>query len=78
LVDAGRPRSTPAAIVQWAWTEDQRTIAGSLADLPTLAAAANIGPPATLVVGDVVAVTSGRVPGAVDGVEEGLGRTPRS
>jgi len=31
LIDAGRPPSTPAAIVQWAWTEDQRTITGSLA-----------------------------------------------
>jgi len=60
LIDAGRPPSTPAAIVQWAWTEDQRTITGSLADLPTLAAAANVGPPATLVVGDVVSVGSHR------------------
>ena len=56
LIDAGRPPSTPAAIVQWAWTEDQRTITGSLAELPTLVAAANVGPPATLVVGDVVSV----------------------
>ena len=60
LIDGGRPPSTPAAIVQWAWTEDQRTITGSLADLPTLAAAANVGPPATLVVGDVVSVGSYR------------------
>lgn len=58
LIGAGRPSSTPAAIVQWAWTDDQRTVAGTLADLPTLAAAANVGPPATLVIGDVVTLAS--------------------
>ncbi|MEZ0235547.1 MAG: uroporphyrinogen-III C-methyltransferase [Actinomycetota bacterium] len=56
LIDAGRPGSTPAAVVQWAWTDDQRTVVGTLDDLPTLAAAASIGPPATLVIGDVVSV----------------------
>jgi uroporphyrin-III C-methyltransferase len=65
LVDGGRPPGTPAAIVQWAWTEEQRAVSGTLADLPTLAVAANIGPPATLVVGDVVSV-------AQMGVERGL------
>lgn len=56
LIDAGRRGSTPAAVVQWAWTEDQRTVVGTLDDLPALAAAASIGPPATLVIGDVVSV----------------------
>ena len=56
LIEAGRQGSTPAAVVQWAWTDEQRTVVGTLDDLPTLAAAANIGPPATLVVGDVVSV----------------------
>ena len=56
LVEAGRPASTPAAVVQWAWTDEQRDVIGTLADLSTLAAAASIGPPATLVVGDVVSV----------------------
>ena len=56
LVEAGRAAATPAAIVQWAWTEDQRTVVATLADLPPLAAAAGIGPPATLVVGEVVAL----------------------
>jgi uroporphyrin-III C-methyltransferase len=59
LVDAGRPASTPAAIVQWAWTHDQRTITGTLADLAILAVAGKFGPPATLVVGDVVALATG-------------------
>lgn len=56
LIDAGRPASTPAAIVQWAWTDDQREVRGTLADLAVLADAGSLGPPATLVVGDVVSV----------------------
>lgn len=53
LIDAGRPADEPAAIVQWAATTEQRTVVGFLSDLPVLAAAASIGPPATLVVGAV-------------------------
>jgi siroheme synthase len=56
LITAGRPSTEPAAIVQWAATPEQRTIVGTLDDLPALAAAARIGPPATLVVGAVVAL----------------------
>lgn len=56
LIAAGRPSDEPAAIVQWAWTPEQRSVIGTLADLPTLAEAASIGPPATLVVGDVAAL----------------------
>ena len=41
---------------------EQRTIVGTLDDLPTLAAAARIGPPATLVVGAVVALGSATSP----------------
>jgi uroporphyrin-III C-methyltransferase/precorrin-2 dehydrogenase/sirohydrochlorin ferrochelatase len=53
LVAAGRPSREPAAIVQWATTADQRAVVGTLGDLPALAVAASIGPPATLVVGAV-------------------------
>jgi uroporphyrin-III C-methyltransferase / precorrin-2 dehydrogenase / sirohydrochlorin ferrochelatase len=56
LIAAGRPGTEPAAIVQWAATPEQRTIVGTLDDLPSLAASARIGPPATLVVGAVVAL----------------------
>jgi uroporphyrinogen III methyltransferase/synthase len=58
LISAGRPGTEPAAIVQWAATPEQRTLVGTLDDLPSLAAAARIGPPATLVVGPVVALGS--------------------
>ena len=56
LVEAGRRADEPAAIVQWAWTPDQRSVIGTLQDLPLLAEAASIGPPATLVVGSVAAL----------------------
>jgi uroporphyrin-III C-methyltransferase len=55
LIAAGRPSDEPAAIVQWAWTPEQRSVVGTLSDLPLLAEAASIGPPATLVVGPVAA-----------------------
>ena len=58
LIAAGRPAAEPAAIVQWAATPEQRTVAGTLDDLPALAAAASIGPPATLVVGAVAALAN--------------------
>ena len=54
LIAAGRPSDEPAAIVQWAWTPEQRSVVGTLTDLPMLAETASIGPPATLVVGAVV------------------------
>jgi uroporphyrin-III C-methyltransferase len=56
LVAAGRGSDEPAALVQWAWTPEQRIVTGTLGDLPALAAAASIGPPATLVVGAVAAI----------------------
>jgi uroporphyrin-III C-methyltransferase len=56
LVEAGRPATEPAAVVQWAGTPDQRVVVGTLDDLATLARAASIGPPATLVVGAVAAL----------------------
>ena len=55
LIEHGRPPTEPAAIVMWATTEDQRQVVGTLETLPALALAASIGPPATLVVGEVAA-----------------------
>lgn len=54
LIRLGKSERTPAAIVEAGTTASQRTIAGTLADLPALAASAAIGPPALLVVGEVV------------------------
>jgi uroporphyrin-III C-methyltransferase len=56
LIDAGRPAEEPAALVMWATTQEERTIVDTLTDLPALAAAASMGPPATLIVGEVAAI----------------------
>jgi len=56
LIELGRSPAEPAAIVMWATTADQRQVVGTLAELPALAAAAAIGPPATLIVGEVAAL----------------------
>jgi siroheme synthase len=69
LIAAGRPADEPAAIVQWAWTPEQRTVVGTLTDLPTLAEAASIGPPATLVVGAVAAL-----PGSIGALRQAQSR----
>jgi len=61
LIAAGRPKDEPAAIIQWAATEEQKTVAGTLSDLPVLAAA-SMGPPATLVVGAVAALAHDLAP----------------
>jgi uroporphyrin-III C-methyltransferase len=77
LIAAGRPSDEPAAIVQWAWTPEQRSVVGTLADLPLLAEAASIGPPATLVVGEVAAL--GIAPSSEEpwlGEEVSRGRLP--
>ncbi len=58
LIDAGRPAAQPACLVQWAATSRQRVVRGTIGDLPQLAAAARIGPPATLIAGDVVALSA--------------------
>ncbi len=68
LIEGGRPAHEPAALIQWATTSRQRSVTGTLADLPTLAAAAGIGSPATLVVGPVVALSQ-EVAGALAGSE---------
>ena len=56
LIDAGRDADEPAALVMWATTPEERTVIGTLTDLPVSAAAATLGPPATLVVGEVAAI----------------------
>ena len=56
LIAAGRPSDEPSAIIQWATTPEERGVIATLEELPVLAAAAGIGPPATLVVGAVASI----------------------
>ena len=54
LVAAGRPASTPAAVIEWGTLPRQRTITGTLSDIVAQAEAASVQPPAIAVIGDVV------------------------
>jgi uroporphyrin-III C-methyltransferase len=65
FVRGGRDPGEPAALVQWGTTSRQRSVTGTLADLPDRAAAAGLGAPATLVVGRVVGVAA-RAPGRAE------------
>lgn len=53
LIAAGKPADTPAALVQWGTWTRQRTVRGTLGTLPGLVAAAGLGPPSLVVIGDV-------------------------
>ena len=52
LIARGRSPETPAMAVRWATRPDQEVTIGTLATLPALAA--NMRPPATIIVGEVV------------------------
>jgi siroheme synthase len=54
LVRHGRDPQTPVAIVQWGTMPEQRTVAGTLETIVSVAAEAEIENPAIIVVGDVV------------------------
>ncbi|OFV97847.1 MAG: uroporphyrinogen-III C-methyltransferase [Acidobacteria bacterium RIFCSPLOWO2_02_FULL_60_20] len=54
LIRAGRPFSTPVAIIRWGTKGEQQTLTGTLATIVERARAAGVKPPALAVVGDVV------------------------
>lgn len=54
LVDAGRPGAEPCAVIEWGTTARQRVVVGTLESIADLVADAEIKPPATTVVGNVV------------------------
>ncbi|WP_261664153.1 uroporphyrinogen-III C-methyltransferase [Deinococcus sp. Marseille-Q6407] len=56
LIAAGRSPQTPAACIQWASTPQQRTVLGTLADLPERVRAAGLSAPAVTVVGEPAAL----------------------
>jgi siroheme synthase len=56
FVLGGRDPGEPAALIEWATTSRQRSVVGTLSDLPRRAADEGLGAPATLVVGRVVDV----------------------
>jgi uroporphyrin-III C-methyltransferase/precorrin-2 dehydrogenase/sirohydrochlorin ferrochelatase len=54
LIAHGLPQSTPAAVVENATLAGQRVVEGTLRSLPEEVKAARVGPPALLIVGEVV------------------------
>jgi uroporphyrin-III C-methyltransferase/precorrin-2 dehydrogenase/sirohydrochlorin ferrochelatase len=56
LIAHGLAAATPAAIVQQGTTDSQQVLTGTLQTLPALAAAAQLAPPALLIVGSVVSL----------------------
>lgn len=56
LIEKGRSPNTPAMAVRWATRPDQETIVGSLETLPQRLSDAGMKPPATIVIGEVVAL----------------------
>jgi len=54
LLAAGRSPSTPVAMIQMAYCEGERVVTGTLEKIAAEVRRANIEPPATLVVGEVV------------------------
>lgn len=58
LIEHGRAASTPAAAVQWGTTGRQRVVEATLGELADEVARAGLGSPATIVIGDVVAMRS--------------------
>jgi uroporphyrinogen III methyltransferase/synthase len=56
LQDAGRPGTTPVAVIQWASTPRQRTLVATLETVGQRLAEAGLGSPAVIVVGEVAAL----------------------
>jgi uroporphyrinogen III methyltransferase/synthase len=56
LIQHGRSPDTPAAMIQMAFWPEERVVTGTLRTIAEAVRAAGIQPPATLVIGEVVAV----------------------
>lgn len=54
LVSHGRSADTPVALIQWGTRTDQRVVTGTLKDIVLKVRQAQLGPPAIIVVGEVV------------------------
>ena len=54
LLKAGRRPETPIALIRWGTVPQQETLTGTLADIEGRATAAQLQPPAVIVVGEVV------------------------
>jgi len=56
LLENGRDPHTPAAVIRWGTTNQQRTIVGTLSNIVQKVEEENLRPPAILIVGEVVSL----------------------
>lgn len=56
LIEHGMDPTMPAATIRWGTTPKQRTVVGTIADLPEKVAQAKLGPPALTIIGKVVSL----------------------
>jgi len=56
LIEHGMDPATPGATIRWGTTPRQRTVVGTLADLPQRVTEARLGPPALTIIGRVVSL----------------------
>ena len=56
LIENGRHPDTPSAVVRWGTRPDQETLVSTLAELPQIVEQRGMKPPATFIVGEVVAM----------------------
>jgi uroporphyrinogen III methyltransferase / synthase len=56
LIEHGMDPAMPAATIRWGTTPRQKTVAGTVSNLPKRVAVAGLGPPALTIVGRVVAM----------------------
>ena len=56
LIAHGRAAGTPAMAVRWGTRPDQYTVTGTLSTLPALIHQADLKPPATIIIGEVVSL----------------------
>ena len=54
MIKGGLDQKTPAAIIEWGTTKQQRITEGLLNDLPKKASSMGVKPPAVIVIGKVV------------------------
>ena len=56
LIQQGMASDMPAALIRWGTTPKQRTVVGTVSDLPQRVAEAQLGPPALTIIGRVVSL----------------------
>lgn len=54
LIEGGRPRQTPSAVIQWGSRADQRVVTGALGTIAGVVASTGVAAPAVIVIGEVV------------------------